>query len=259
MYRFFIILFLLLPLQQRTDYPLKNGRPTSKGIDRYVEENGYALILEFQEFIGDTLHNANLYTEDLSKSIDQNPLELGNYYPNEIFISNAEVFIAYELADLSKYSQDTILSTNLFVKAAVFHELSHHYIYQLSIEMLRRDQISVDRAYQSFFRIYSDRQDPGSRFIEEGICEYITSKMKETITRRRPYIPRKISDLEKPEKAYHIFYKYAAYCLTDFLDTTGLKQGIKILLHNRPPSEEEILKPDLFFARLEGIEKGAGS
>jgi len=254
MYRFFIILFLLLPLQQRTDYPLKDGRPTSKGIDRYVEEKGDVLILEYQEFIGDTLHNANLYTQDLSKNNDQNPLELGNYYPNEIFISNAEVFVAYELADLSKYSQDTILSTNLFVKAAVFHELTHHYIYQLSIEMLRRDQISVDRAYQSFFRIYSDRQDPGSRFIEEGICEYVTSKMKETITRRRPYIPRKKSDLEKPENAYNIFYKYAAYCLTDFLDEHGLKQGIKILLHNRPPSEEEILKPDLFFARLEGID-----
>ena len=104
----------------------------------------------------------------------------------------------------------------------------HHYIYQLSIEMLRKDQISVDRAYQSFFRIYSERGDPGSRFIEEGICEYVTLKMKETITRRRPYIPRKTSDLGKPENAYNVFYKYSAHCLTDFLDEKGLKQGIKI-------------------------------
>jgi len=254
MFRFFIILFLLIPLQERSDYPLKNGRPTSKGIDRYVEERGETLIQELQAFIGDTLYNANLYTEDLSKHNEENSLELGNYYPNEIFINNEEIFLAYELEDLPKYRQDTIRSSNLFVKAAVFHELMHHYIYQLSIEMLRRDQISVDRAYQSFFRIYSERGDPGSRFIEEGICEYVTLKMEETITRRRPYIPKKTSDLAKPENAYNVFYKYSAHCLTDFLDEKGLKQGIKILLHNRPPSAEEIIDPDLFFARLEGID-----
>lgn len=248
------ILLLLVPLQEKPDYPLKNGRPTTKGIDRYVEENAERLISEFQEFIGDTLYNANVYTEDLSKNADQNPLELGNYYPNEIFINNAEIFIAYELKALNRSRRDTIISTNLFVKAAVFHELMHHYIYQLGIEMLRIDSIQVDRAYQSFFRIYSDRGDPGSRFIEEGICEYATLKMKETIARRRPYIPKKVSDLSQPEKAYDIYYKYSAYCLTEFLDTTGLKQGMKILLHNRPPSTEEILDPELFFARLKGIE-----
>lgn len=249
-----LILLLLVPIQEKQDYPLKNGRPTSRGIDRYVEENAEALIQEFQEFIGDTLYNANIYTEDLSRNQDEYPLELGNYFPNEIFISNAEVFVAYELEGLSKNSRDTILSSNLFVKAAVFHELMHHYIYQLSIEMLRRDSIQVDRAYQSFFRIYSNREDPGRRFIEEGICEYVTLKMKETITRRRPYIPKKSSDLVPVENAYKVFYKYSAYSLTDFLDTSGLKQGIKILLHNRPPSTEEILNPELFFARLEDIE-----
>ena len=254
MFRFLIILFLMLSPQERPGYPLKNGRPTSKGIDRYVEENTEVLVLEFQAFIGDTLYNANLYTEDLSKNNDQTPLELGNYYPNEIFINNAEIFIAYELEDLPKFSRDTIRSSNLFVKAAVFHELMHHYIYQLSIEMLRIDHISVDRAYQSFFRIYSNRGDPGSRFIEEGICEYVTLKMKQTISRRRPYIPKKTSDLSKPENAYNVFYKYSAYSLRDFLDDEGLKHGVKILLHNRPPSSEEILEPDLFFARLEGID-----
>ncbi len=248
------ILLLLFPMQEKQNYPLKNGRPTSKGIDRYVEENAERLILEFQEFIGDTLYNTNIYTEDLSRNADQSPLELGNYYPNEIFINNAEVFLAYEVEMLNRNSRDTIFSSNLFVKAAVFHELMHHYIYQLSIEMLRRDSIGVDRAYQTFFRIYRDREDPGPRFIEEGICEYATLKMKETITQRRPYHPKKVSDLSKPEKAHDIFYKYSAYSLSEFLDTTGLKQGMKILLHNRPPSTEEILDPELFFARLEGIE-----
>ena len=254
MTKFLFIIMLIAPLQELSDYPLKKGRPTSKGIDRYVEENGERLVLEFQEFIGDTLYNTNIYTEDLSKNNDQNPLELGNYYPNEIFINNAEVYHAYELKMLSRSSRDTIYSSNLFVKAAVLHELMHHYFYQLGIEMLRRDSIRIDRAYQTFFRIYSYRRDPGPRFIEEGICEYVTLKMKETITQRRPNIPRKPSDLSKSENAYNIFYKYSAYCLTEFLDTTGLKQGMKILLHNRPPSAEEILEPELFFARLEGID-----
>ncbi len=248
-----LILLLLVPVQEKSDYPLKNGRPTSKGIDRYVEENADALVLEFQNFIGDTLYNTNIYTEDLSESDDLTPMELGIYYPNEIFITNEEIFIAYELEWLPRSSRDTIRYSNLFVKAAVFHELMHHYIYQLGIEMLRRDQIEVDRAYQSFFRIYSHREDPGPRFIEEGLCEYVTLKMKECISPRRPPIPRKASDLTRPKNAYNVFYKYSAYFLTEFLDTTGLKQGVKILLHNRPPSTEEILDPDLFFARLEGI------
>ncbi|MCD4709330.1 MAG: hypothetical protein K8R52_00660 [Bacteroidales bacterium] len=166
MIRCLFILLLLAPLQERPDYPLKNGRPTSKGIDRYIEENAY------------------IYTEDLSK---------------------------------------------------------------------KSDHMEVDRAFQSFFAIYSNREVPGSRFIEEGICEYVTLKMNETISQRRPYIPKKPSDLFRKENAYNIYYKYSAYCLTEFLDTTGLKRGVKILLHNRPPSTEEILKPDLFFKRLEGI------
>jgi hypothetical protein len=250
-----IIFLLFLPLQEKTDYPLKNGRPTSKGIDLYVEENSDRLISELQDFIGDTLYNANIYTEDLSKSGDQNPLELGNYYPNEIFITNAEVFIAYEVELLSREQRDTIITSNLFVKAAVFHELMHHYIYQLSIEMLRHDRIRVDRAYQTFFRIYSDRDDPGSRFIEEGICEYVTLKIKARIAPRRPHIPRNIKELNREENEYNVFYRYAAYTLTEFLDAQGLKRGIKILLHNRPPSTEEMLHMDLYFARLNGTDR----
>lgn len=251
---FLIILFMLLPVQERTGYPLKNGRPTSKGIDLYIEENAEKLVREFQDFINDTLYNANIYSEDLSKDLNQHPLELGVYYPNEIFINNAGSFIAYELEELSREDRDTIVNSNQFVKAAVFHELMHHYIYQVSIEMLRKDQVHVDRAYQSFFRIYSNREDPGPRFIEEGICEYATLKMKEIISSSRPYIPRKPEDLNRAEKEYDIFYRYSSRILGDFLNANGLKQGIKTLLHQPPPNTAEILDPDLFFARLHGIE-----
>ena len=251
---FLFICILLLPLQERSDYPLENGRPTRKGIDLYVEEKSEELIRLFQDFIEDTLYNTNIYTEDLTNDLSDHPLELGIYYPNEIFINNTAPFIAYELEDLTPLGRDTLINCNQFVKAAVLHELMHHYIYQLSIEMLRRDSIPVDRAYQSFFRMYSQRDDPGPRFIEEGICEYLTLEMKEIISRRRPYIPKKPDDLNRPDKAYDIFYRYSAYSMDEFLDTTGLKRGIKTLLHNRPPSVEEILDPDLYFARMKSID-----
>lgn len=252
--RLLLIFILILPFQEKSDYPLKDGRPTSKGIDRYVEEHAEELIGIFQDFVDDTLYNANVYTEDLSNNPEINPLELGNYYPNEIFINNTGNFLAYELDDLGRQSRDTILNSNQFVEAAVLHELMHHYIYQLSIEMLRTDKIQVDRAYQSFFRIYSHRDDVGSRFIEEGICEYTTLRMEVILSRGRPYKPRKPEDLQRPEREYDIFYRYSAFSLRDFLDTTGLKKGIKTLLHNPPPSVEEILDPELFFDRLESLD-----
>jgi hypothetical protein len=254
MSRLLFIFLMLLPVQERSGYPLKDGRPTSKGIDSYVEDKAEELISLFQDFVQDTLYNANVYTEDLSGNKDLNPLELGNYYPNEIFINNKGEFFAYELEELNRESLDTIFSTNKFVKAAILHELMHHYIYQLSIEMLRVDRVHVDRAYQSFFRIYSQRDDLGSRFIEEGICEYASLRMKAIISRGRPYRPKKISDLSRVDKAYDIFYRYSAYNLSEFLDTTGLKLGIKTLLHNPPPSDVEILDPKLFFARLKSID-----
>ena len=55
-------------------------------------------------------------------------------------------------------------------------------------------------------------------------------------------------------KTYKVFYKYSSYSLTKFLDNKDLKEGVKILLHNRPPTTEEILNPELFFARLEDID-----
>jgi len=249
-----ILILLLLPLQEKQDYPLKNGRPTTKGIEQYVEDKSEALIREYQDFIGDTLYNIYIYTEDLTDNGYSDPMELGRYFPNEIFITNTEVFMAYELSGLSKKGRDTVTASNLFVKAAVFHELTHDYIYQVSMEMSRIDNIGVYRAYQAFFRIYKDQNEKGAKFIEEGICEYVTGKMGEIISPRKPFIPKKISDLTDEENSFNIYYKYSSYYLSDFLDTTGLKRGIKVLLHNPPPSSEEMLNPELFFTRLQGID-----
>jgi hypothetical protein len=248
-----ISLLLIFP-QVRPDYPLKNGRPTSKGIEQYVEDNAESLIQEYQDFIGDTLYNIYIYTEDLTDNGFFDPMELGRYFPNEIFITNTEVFMAYELNMLSKKGRDTVLASNLFVKAAVFHELTHDYVNQVSMEMSRIENIEVNRAYQAFFRIYRKQNEMGSKFIEEGICEYVTGEMGEIIPPKNPFIPKSISDLIGEENSFNIFYKYSAHYLSKFMDTTGIKRGIKILLHNPPPSSEEILNPDLFFTRLQGID-----
>ena len=254
MTRSLLILFILLPLQEYPAYPLKNRRPTSRGIDLYIEENADRLISEYQNFVGDTLFDAWIYSENLTEDGYYDSYELGRYYPNEIFITNAEVFLAYELARLSSAGRDTISNTNLFVKSAVFHELTHHYIYQLGIEMTHTDSIELDRAYQTFFRIYSTPLGPGSKFIEEGICEYVCVRMDEIISPEQVYIPQTLEDLELKENQYRVFYKYATDYVSTFLDTTGLKRGIKTLLHNPPPSPREILEPELFFSRLEQLD-----
>ena len=75
-------------------------------------------------------------------------------------------------------------------------------------------------------------------------------KMGELIAPKRPFIPRTIKGLTDKNNRYLVNYKYSSYYLKTFLDTTGFKMGVKVLLHNSPPSYEEILKPDLFFSRL---------
>lgn len=249
-----LIFLLLISPQERQNYPLKNGRPTTKGIERYVEDNSDLLVREYQDFIGDSLYNIYIYTEDLTANGYFDPRELGRYYPNEIFITNTEVFMAYELGWLTKRGRDTVLASNLFVKAAVFHELTHDYIYQLSLEMSQIEKIPVNKAYQAFFRIYSNKNQMGAKFIEEGICEYVTGEMGEIIAPKKPFIPINMADLNNEERSFDIYYKYSSHYLSKFLDTTGIKRGIKILLHNPPPSKEEILNPELFFTRLQGIE-----
>jgi len=123
----FFILFISLPFNLLDDYPLKDGRPSSKGIEQYVEDNGESLILEYQKFIGDTLYDIWVYDEDLTQYDVHDSLEMGRYYPNEIFISTAELFLAYELADLSLDQKDKIVESNKCIKSTVMHEFTLDY------------------------------------------------------------------------------------------------------------------------------------
>ena len=250
MKKLIIILLLLHPVAGQDQYPLKNGKPTSKGIEQYIEDKGDSLIVEYENFIGDTLFNVWIYAEDLSQYDIHDSLELGRYYPHEIFINTSEEFQAYELADLSRLKRAFIEENNKFVKATVMHELTHEYIYQISLEMQIVDNIIVHRAYQVYIWIIRTHETFGSTFIEEGICEYVSGKMGEIIPLKRPPVPKNIEQLIDRENRYMFQYKYAARYLKTFLDTTGLKRGIKILLHNPPPTYSEIMEPDQFFSRL---------
>ena len=243
------ILSTLWPAQQ-DDYPLKNGRPTSSGIEQYVEENADSLILAYQDYVGDTLYHVWIYAEDLHQYGIEDSLELGFYINNEIYISTSEYFIAYELSDLSGYRKSRFTDNNKFVKATIMHELTHDYFNQIAWEMISVDSLHVDRSYIPYHWILTTMESFGSGFIEEGICEYMVEKMGEVITPRVTLVPGSIEELTLEENKYRMKYKYSAHFLRQFLDEKGFKQGVKILIHNPPPTFEEILDPDLFFRRL---------
>jgi len=239
---------ITLPLFQ--DYPLKHGKPTSKGIEQYVEENGDLIKTEYQNFIQDTLHDVWIYTQDLSNYYGSDSLELGWYYPNEIFITSSELFIAYELADLSKLQKARHRESNKFVKSTLIHELTHTYIHQINREMRSVDRIIVHRAYQDNIWILKPHESFGRAFIEEGICEYISEKMGEIIPPKRPFHPETMEDLMEKKNSYKVKYKYSSHVLKPFLDTTDFKKAVKILLQNAPPTYMEMLNPELYFGRL---------
>ena len=169
MNKLIFILLLFQPLNLSNDYPLKKGKPTSKGIEQYIEDKRDSLIIEYQNFMGDTLFDIWIYTEDFADFSVHDSLELGRYYPNEIYISTAELFIAYELADLSRGKRKLIEESNKFVKATVFHELTHDYLNQISMEMQFVDNTSVDRSYQTNLWLIKSHETFGSAFIEEGM------------------------------------------------------------------------------------------
>ncbi len=240
------------------DYPLKDGKPTSKGIEQYIEDKGESLIQEYQDFVGDTLYDIWIYAEDLTYYDVHDSLELGRYYSNEIYIATAELFLAYELADLSKAQKSSIQESNKFVKSTVFHELTHDYFNQISTEMRTVDSVHVDKAYRTNLWIIRSYETFGSIFIEEGVCEYMAGRMGEIIPPLSLYIPQSIEELTNRYNTYSVTYKYSSFYVSSFLNSTGFKKGVKILLHNPPPTYEEILKPELFFSRLEKADPGHG-
>ena len=66
---------LALPVCQ--DYPLHKGKPTSKGIEQYIEDKSESIIREYQNFVKDTLYNVYIYADDLSEFMDNDSTDWG--------------------------------------------------------------------------------------------------------------------------------------------------------------------------------------
>lgn len=256
-------LFLILLLPQRYEY--SNGRPTSLGIDRYINSkaNQQMFLSEFQKLVKDTLYNDMFFsTKNFRKTTpkDQyvpNVLAYNESYGNyscEIVVNNEEKFSGYEYKN--NKNKEYYNQNDYFIKPTVFHEIMHYYFYQCILELEIFDSIRVNEYYKDGIIIYPNiEMQFGAKFIEEGICEYLTQSNGEVPKLLEWYEPKTIGNLQNKYNRQDIFYGYASQYLKDFMDYQILKfdkikYPIMILLKNRPPNYEEILNPDKFFKRL---------
>jgi hypothetical protein len=239
---------LLIPQsQQKNPYYNKAKKPSSWGITAYIKNNEASLIAEY-EYLVDTLYDVYIFAEDISKSSDVK--SLGEFYiPDQIVITTEEEYIEYELKNLTKYQQRVFPYTLRTVKAVVFHELTHAYFYQISY-LTRQEGKTVSPEYGNIRLFPNAASRFGSSFIEEGVCEYVVYMLNESTPMIEIEIPTKVEDLMNKDKEVNILYSYSVFFLRDFLDEHGLKEGIRILIQNKPPTYEEILNPKLFFNRI---------
>lgn len=249
-----IILITVLSVSFQSDkiapYYNKKKEPTTWGINDYILKNQDNIVKEYEYFIEDTLiFEIDIWTEDFSKFSDGKAL--GEFYfPNQIYITNEERYIDYEFHRLSKFKQRFLPYTERTVKAVIFHELTHAYIYQIIYNMIQENR-HVCIEYKYNLRILPRASSKlGATFIEEGICEYVVYYLKESVPLGNVYVPK--NEKELLDESYYInnVYQYSVYYLKDFLDKHGIKRGIEILISNEPPNYEEILNRDLFFKRL---------
>ena len=241
-----IFLFLTFQKQDATYYN-KYNKPTTYGIDLFIKNNHDNLIAEYEYKI-DSIYDVYIYTDNLKQynDIDQ----FGIFYiPDEIMISNEELFIEYEFKNLSKFKQKTLSINDKTVKAVIFHELTHVYFNQI-LKIRQSKNLKVSSEYINF-KIYPNAElNFGTEFIEEGICEYVVYYLKETSEIKNVIIPENKEELLNPDNKIFILYQYSVYVLKDFLNQYGIKKGIEILISNKPPTYEEILDPELFFKKL---------
>lgn len=220
----------------------EQGRPTPKGIERFLLVNEHQLVQDYMDFVQDTLYYYHMSVDDLSEYMDYDSMELGRYYfPGDIIITNELKYIDYAVDSLSTFRRSITVS-NQFVKGTVFHELTHIWFQQI----LREMKYEVSPEHDNF-RIYTPRDRYyGADFIEEGVCEYVANKAGEII-----YSKTIVPDIEDNWGTYEIRYQYAEYYVRQILDRyENIKEGIKMILRTPPPTKEEIVNPELYYQRV---------
>lgn len=271
---FFIILLFIfqgllgLLYSQPQNYPYKFNRPTKEGIDKYVNDNKYAFINEFQQFIKDTIVNdVDMTAEDLTEMQDYTGVELGW---TEIYNEGFEI-IVNDIKEFRDYSIDTktikgkskksfFIESDQFVKSTIFHELMHVYFRQemLRLTMMRDTATGNSRLNKYYYNIQlvpNVEMRNGSTFIEEGVCEYLVHAKGEVKDYQNLYTPHTEEDINAKENRFNVYYKYSYEFLKHFVDSCTVADGrmrkvIHILLNNNPPNYKEILNPQLYFNRL---------
>lgn len=272
---FFILLLLLQGLYIQTkpqnqtneiNYQYKFNRPTKEGIDKYVNDNKYNFIKEFQEFIKDTIINdIDITAEDLTEMQDYTGVELGwtEIYNEgyQIIINDIKEFRDYSI-DIKtiKGKRNFFIESDQFVKSTIMHELMHVYFRQemLRLSMLKDTTTGNSRLNKYYYNIHlvpNVEMSNGSVFIEEGLCEYLVHKKKEVVDYYNLYIPKTIDDINNKNNRFNVYYKYSYEYLKPYLDscftTDGrMREAIHVLLTNNPPNYKEILTPKLYFNRL---------
>jgi len=240
----FILLLLLLPIQDE----YKWGRPTSKGVDNYIERNEYQFIIDYQNHIKDTLfYEPFISTDDLSDYYNYTRGDMGYYEPpDNIIINNEPRYIEYELSRLNDFQKSQYRESNKFVRAVVMHELTHCYFYQ-QIRIAEQNH-ELEYEFRQGLRIVPVN-DYGTDFVEEGICEYQTLLMGEMIGYDEELRITK-GQLLNNKDSYEVKYRYSAQYVKPIVDKLGLRQAIYLMVTSKPPSTEEILKPNLYYQRL---------
>jgi hypothetical protein len=244
-----MILYIII-IFFNTEYPVnKKHEPSSKGIEIYIEENAARLIQEFQKIVNDSLYDVYVYSGDLSLLPDYDSLSLGSFFiPNEIIITTQEKFVAYELKDISKYEKNTYIKANNFVKGTVYHELMHYYFNQVIREMqINQQPVSIE--YNNFSMI-PRINTLGEKLIEEGICEYVAVKNKESIFPKYYYTPKTLADINNKKYRSELLYEYSVEYVRLFIDYYGYKKAIQLLVSVKPPTNEEILFPVIFYKQF---------
>ena len=235
------------------EYPLtKQGIPTSKGIEYYIKQNEVRFISEYQKLVNDSLYDVYVSIDDLSKYVDNDNLDALGYCfsekgSSEIILTNEEKYIAYESSMLSKYKRRNINEANNFVKGVFFHELTHFYFNQVIIQM-RLDSMYVCPDYNNFSMI-PHLNVFSSKFIEEGICMYVTIKIGECLL-GKDYMPETLEEIKDKQNKYDILYKYSAEYVKTFIDQHGIKKSIQMLVSTKPPTYEELLNPDKYWCKF---------
>ena len=239
---------------QQEKYPTKKGRPTTVGINYYVKSNEKKFIKEFEELVGDSLYDVYITVDDIRQYTDD-PDVLGycatGNGSSEIVIDNQERYLSYEYSMMTNYQKQTTVEANNLVKGVIFHEMTHQYFAQVMMEM-RMDTMFVSPEYNNFNMI--PKSTFNSNFIEEGVAVYVTVKKGECIF-GKDFIPESIEQIKNKEYKYYVKYNYSVVFIRPIMDKYGIKEGIKKLLGNKPPSFDEMMNPQKYYDRLNDTQK----